>query len=83
MVFTRLLSEILKETEDVEEIEYLADGSWRPIREEKEKERSSTPECPLLDICKNSIKDYMFVLMSQDCLGLSFNSTNMFSKNVS
>ncbi|XP_064184625.1 E3 SUMO-protein ligase PIAS4b isoform X2 [Anguilla rostrata] len=45
-----LLSEILKETEDVEEIEYLADGSWRPIREEKEKERSSTPECPLLDI---------------------------------
>nr|XP_023653876.1 E3 SUMO-protein ligase PIAS4-like isoform X1 [Paramormyrops kingsleyae] len=46
-----LLSEILKETEDVEEIEYLADGSWRPIREEKEKERSSTPECPLLDIC--------------------------------
>ncbi|KAJ8357715.1 hypothetical protein SKAU_G00205090 [Synaphobranchus kaupii] len=44
-----LLSEILKETEDVEEIEYLADGSWRPIREE-EKERSSTPECPLLDI---------------------------------
>ncbi|KAG7456818.1 hypothetical protein MATL_G00239970 [Megalops atlanticus] len=46
-----LLSEILKETEDVEEIEYLADGSWRPIREEKERERSSTPECPLLDIC--------------------------------
>ncbi|KAL4608077.1 E3 SUMO-protein ligase PIAS4-like [Arapaima gigas] len=45
-----LLSEILKETEDVEEIEYLADGSWRPIRDEKEKECSSTPECPLLDM---------------------------------
>ncbi|XP_048832522.1 E3 SUMO-protein ligase PIAS4-A-like isoform X1 [Brienomyrus brachyistius] len=50
-----LLSEILKETEDVEEIEYLTDGSWRPIRDEKEKERererSHTPEYPLLHIC--------------------------------
>uniref|UniRef100_A0AAY4D1S6 E3 SUMO-protein ligase PIAS4 n=1 Tax=Denticeps clupeoides TaxID=299321 RepID=A0AAY4D1S6_9TELE len=49
-----LLSEILKETEDVEEIEYLTDGSWRPIRDDKEKdrerERSHTPEYPLVDI---------------------------------
>ncbi|KAJ8270056.1 hypothetical protein GJAV_G00109860 [Gymnothorax javanicus] len=44
-----LLSEILKETQDVDEIEYLADGSWRPITEEK-RERSSAPECPVLDI---------------------------------
>lgn len=51
----RLLSEILKETnEDIEEIEYLTDGSWRPVKEEKERERerSATPECPLVDICK-------------------------------
>ncbi|CAN9500540.1 unnamed protein product [Ophioblennius macclurei] len=49
-----LLSEILKETnEDIEEIEYLTDGSWRPVKEEKERERerSATPECPLVDIC--------------------------------
>nr|XP_015220832.1 PREDICTED: E3 SUMO-protein ligase PIAS4 [Lepisosteus oculatus] len=57
LIIDGLLSEILKETEDVEEIEYLADGSWRPIRAEKEKERdrererSNTPECPLLDMC--------------------------------
>ncbi|TKS65352.1 E3 SUMO-protein ligase PIAS4 [Collichthys lucidus] len=50
-----LLSEILKETsEDIEEIEYLTDGSWRPIRDEKERdrerERSNTPEYPVVDI---------------------------------
>lgn len=51
-----MLSEILKETEDVEEIEYLTDGSWRPIRDDKEKDRerenSHTPEYPVVDICK-------------------------------
>ncbi|KAM4629274.1 E3 SUMO-protein ligase PIAS4-A [Polymixia lowei] len=51
-----LLSEILKETsEDIEEIEYLTDGSWRPIRDDKERdrerERSNTPEYPVVDIC--------------------------------
>ncbi|KAK6309128.1 hypothetical protein J4Q44_G00205910 [Coregonus suidteri] len=51
-----LASEILKEThEDIEEIEYLTDGSWRPIRDEKERdgerERSNTPDYPVLDIC--------------------------------
>uniref|UniRef100_A0A8C6P8V6 Protein inhibitor of activated STAT, 4a n=1 Tax=Nothobranchius furzeri TaxID=105023 RepID=A0A8C6P8V6_NOTFU len=51
-----LLSEILKETnEDIEEIEYLTDGSWQPIRDEKDKERererSSTPEYSVVDIC--------------------------------
>ncbi|KAK2835688.1 hypothetical protein Q5P01_016172 [Channa striata] len=51
-----LLSEILKETsEDIEEIEYLTDGSWRPIRDDKEKdrerERSNTPEYRVVDIC--------------------------------
>lgn len=56
-VYFRLLSEILKETsEDIEEIEYLTDGSWRPIRDEKERdrerERSNTPEYPVVDICK-------------------------------
>lgn len=53
----RLLSEILKETsEDIEEIEYLTDGSWRPIRDDKERdrerERSNTPEYPVVDICE-------------------------------
>lgn len=57
--FSRLLSEILKETEEeVEEIEYLTDGSWRPIGDEREKdkerERSHTPVYPLVDICKCS-----------------------------
>ncbi|XP_016886813.2 E3 SUMO-protein ligase PIAS4-A [Cynoglossus semilaevis] len=52
-----LLSEILKQTsEDIEEIEYLTDGSWRPISDEKEKdrerERSNTPEYSVVDICK-------------------------------
>lgn len=56
-VYFRLLSEILKETsEDIEEIEYLTDGSWRPIRDDKERdrerERSNTPEYPVVDICK-------------------------------
>ncbi|XP_027025550.1 E3 SUMO-protein ligase PIAS4-A isoform X1 [Tachysurus fulvidraco] len=50
-----LLSEILKETEDVEEIEYLTDGSWRPIRDDKEKDRerenNHSPEYPVVDIC--------------------------------
>ncbi|XP_067088113.1 E3 SUMO-protein ligase PIAS4-A [Osmerus mordax] len=51
-----LLSEILKETpEDIEEIEYLTDGSWRPIRDEKERDRdresSNTPDYPVVDIC--------------------------------
>ncbi|KAJ8274104.1 hypothetical protein COCON_G00087290 [Conger conger] len=45
-----LLSEILPQTEDVEEIEFLADGSWRLIPEEKDRERSSSPQCTLLDI---------------------------------
>ncbi|KAK5870088.1 hypothetical protein PBY51_024749 [Eleginops maclovinus] len=51
-----LLAEILKETsEDIEEIEYLTDGSWQPISDEKERdrerERSNTPDYPVVDIC--------------------------------
>ncbi|CAB1444311.1 unnamed protein product [Pleuronectes platessa] len=51
-----LLSEILKQTsEDIEEIEYLTDGSWQPIRDEKERDRdresSNTPDYPDVDIC--------------------------------
>lgn len=42
----------------MEEIEYLTDGSWRPIRDEKEKDRerenNHTPEYPVVDICKIS-----------------------------
>ncbi|KAL7976110.1 hypothetical protein Chor_008358 [Crotalus horridus] len=41
-----LLSKILKECEDADEIEYLVDGSWRPIKAEKE--RSYSPQCPIL-----------------------------------
>lgn len=43
---TRLLSKILSECEDADEIEYLVDGSWRPIRPEKE--RSCSPQCSIL-----------------------------------
>lgn len=42
----RLLSKILTECEDADEIEYLVDGSWCPIRAEKE--RSCSPQCPIL-----------------------------------
>lgn len=43
---SRLLSKILTECEDADEIEYLVDGSWCPIRAEKE--RSCSPQCPIL-----------------------------------
>lgn len=61
---SRLLSEILKETnEDIEEIEYLTDGSWRPIRDDKEKdrerERSNTPEYPVVDICTSNFNPFL------------------------
>ncbi|EHB14628.1 E3 SUMO-protein ligase PIAS4 [Heterocephalus glaber] len=42
----RLLSKILSECEDADEIEFLADGSWCPIRAEKE--RSCSPQGPIL-----------------------------------
>ena len=56
-VYFRLLAEILKETsEDIEEIEYLTDGSWLPISDEekrdRERERSNTPDYPVVDICE-------------------------------
>ncbi|ETE57368.1 E3 SUMO-protein ligase PIAS4, partial [Ophiophagus hannah] len=41
-----LICPILKECEDADEIEYLVDGSWRPIKAEKE--RSYSPQCPIL-----------------------------------
>ncbi|XP_060088600.1 E3 SUMO-protein ligase PIAS4 isoform X1 [Heteronotia binoei] len=41
-----LLSKILTECEDADEIEYLVDGSWCPIKAEKE--RSYSPQCPIL-----------------------------------
>lgn len=42
----RLLSKILSECEDADEIEFLAEGSWRPIRAEKEP--SCSPQGPIL-----------------------------------
>ncbi|XP_028672281.1 E3 SUMO-protein ligase PIAS4-A [Erpetoichthys calabaricus] len=54
LIIDGLLWEILKDTQDVEEIEYLSDGSWCPIKAEKEKEKereqSNTPEYPVLEI---------------------------------
>ncbi|XP_012499864.1 PREDICTED: E3 SUMO-protein ligase PIAS4-like, partial [Propithecus coquereli] len=41
-----LLSKILSECEGADEIEYLVDGSWCPIRAEKE--RSCSPQGPIL-----------------------------------
>uniref|UniRef100_G3UN67 E3 SUMO-protein ligase PIAS4 n=1 Tax=Loxodonta africana TaxID=9785 RepID=G3UN67_LOXAF len=46
LLVPRLLSKILSECEDADEIEFLADGSWCPIRAEKE--RSCSPQCPIL-----------------------------------
>lgn len=64
-MYFRLLSEILKQTsEDIEEIEYLTDGSWRPIRDDKERdrerERSNTPEYPVVDICECGLDSTVF-----------------------
>ncbi|XP_059244645.1 E3 SUMO-protein ligase PIAS4 isoform X2 [Mustela nigripes] len=46
LVIDGLLSKILSECQDADEIEYLVDGSWCPIRAEKE--RSCSPQCPIL-----------------------------------
>ncbi|NXM65850.1 PIAS4 ligase, partial [Serilophus lunatus] len=46
LIIDGLLSKILMECEDADEIEYLVDGSWCPIRAEKE--RSCSPQCPIL-----------------------------------
>ncbi|XP_036089990.1 E3 SUMO-protein ligase PIAS4 isoform X3 [Rousettus aegyptiacus] len=46
LIIDGLLSKILSECEDADEIEYLVDGSWCPIGAEKE--RSCSPQCPIL-----------------------------------
>uniref|UniRef100_A0A8C5LYV0 RING-type E3 ubiquitin transferase n=2 Tax=Leptobrachium leishanense TaxID=445787 RepID=A0A8C5LYV0_9ANUR len=48
LIIDGLLSKILTECKDSDEIEFLVDGSWRPIKAEKE--RSSSPVCPILDL---------------------------------
>lgn len=73
-----LLSEILKETnEDIEEIEYLTDGSWRPVKEERERERerSNTPECPLVDICSPEANGHSPANSSSSLTGKSGSSS--------
>ena len=84
-VYFRLLSEILKETnEDIEEIEYLTDGSWRPIRDDKERdrerERSNTPEYPVVDICKYETVSLYAVVLSVDVCLFFFFSRHQFAK---
>nr|XP_054319132.1 E3 SUMO-protein ligase PIAS4 isoform X2 [Pongo pygmaeus] len=46
LIIDGLLSKILSECEDADEIEYLVDGSWCPIRAEKE--RSCSPQGAIL-----------------------------------
>nr|DBA28480.1 TPA: hypothetical protein GDO54_008834 [Pyxicephalus adspersus] len=48
LIIDGLLSKILSECKDADEIEFLVDGSWRPIKAEKE--RSCSPVCPVLEI---------------------------------
>ncbi|KAM4052150.1 E3 SUMO-protein ligase PIAS4 isoform 2-T2 [Anomaloglossus baeobatrachus] len=48
LIIDGLLSKILMECKDADEIEFLVDGSWRPIKAEKE--RSCSPACPILDL---------------------------------
>ncbi|XP_073451244.1 E3 SUMO-protein ligase PIAS4 [Aquarana catesbeiana] len=48
IIIDGLLSKILSECKDADEIEFLVDGSWRPIKAEKE--RSCSPVCPVLEI---------------------------------
>lgn len=58
----RLLSKILSECEDADEIEFLAEGSWRPIRAEKEP--SCSPQGPIL-VLGESCTQYPPVRASQ------------------
>ncbi|KAM8960130.1 E3 SUMO-protein ligase PIAS4 isoform 1-T1 [Pelodytes ibericus] len=48
LIIDGLLSKILNECRDADEIEFLVDGSWCPIKAEKE--RSCSPVCPILDL---------------------------------
>ncbi|XP_069818707.1 E3 SUMO-protein ligase PIAS4 [Dendropsophus ebraccatus] len=48
LIIDGLLGKILSECKDADEIEFLVDGSWRPIKAEKE--RSCSPVCPILDL---------------------------------
>ncbi|XP_073419135.1 E3 SUMO-protein ligase PIAS4 [Dendrobates tinctorius] len=48
LIIDGLLSKILSECNDADEIEFLVDGSWRPVKAEKE--RSCSPVCPILDL---------------------------------
>ncbi|XP_075720319.1 E3 SUMO-protein ligase PIAS4 isoform X1 [Rhinoderma darwinii] len=48
LIIDGLLSKILSECKDADEIEFLVDGSWCPIKAEKE--RSCSPVCPILDL---------------------------------
>ncbi|XP_030073936.1 E3 SUMO-protein ligase PIAS4 isoform X1 [Microcaecilia unicolor] len=46
LIIDGLLSKILTECQEADEIEFLVDGSWCPIKIEKE--RSCSPQCPIL-----------------------------------
>ncbi|KAF5923093.1 hypothetical protein HPG69_014497 [Diceros bicornis minor] len=46
LIIDGLLSKILSECKDADEIEFLVDGSWCPIRAERE--HSCSPQCPVL-----------------------------------
>ncbi|MEE6487720.1 hypothetical protein FKM82_015001 [Ascaphus truei] len=46
LIIDGLLSKILSECKDADEIEFLVDGSWCPIKAEKE--RSCSPQCPIV-----------------------------------
>lgn len=50
LIIDGLLAKILTQCEETDEIEYLADGSWRPITTEKERETSSTPPCNMFEL---------------------------------
>ncbi|XP_064424388.1 E3 SUMO-protein ligase PIAS4-A isoform X2 [Latimeria chalumnae] len=56
-----LLSKILTECSDAEEIEYLADGSWQPIKPERERERSCSPPCPIVEIGSPEVDGFISV----------------------
>lgn len=65
----------------MEEIEYLTDGSWRPIRDEKEKDRerenNHTPEYPVVDICK------ILLCLKKDLAALNKLKTRFYSQDNS
>ncbi|XP_069505500.1 E3 SUMO-protein ligase PIAS4 isoform X2 [Ambystoma mexicanum] len=73
LIIDGLLSKILTECEDTDEIEFLVDGSWCPIK--MEKERSCSPQSPIV-VGSLDVNGQVIPLNSNGGGGSSNNSEN-------